>query len=330
MKPSLLAAVFGVLVLSPSVDAQMVARCATAGTDNAFLGIKTIRLWEGDAPQAKGKECDDIPTLTEIDPQFGMANGSAVVIFPGGGYRSLTSPMESREIADWFTVRGFKSFVVSYRLTSHGYVLPVPLLDAQRAIQMVRAHAADYHIGPNRIVAIGFSAGGHLAALAGTQFVDGKPDAQDAIERVSSRPDYLVLGYPWIGAISSDTSHLSYCKLFNLMDQCETLRQAYSPELFVSKRTPPAFIYHTFTDQTVPVEQSLRFFNALLKADVPAEMHIFAAGSHGTGLGRGDEALDQWPALLESWLRALGLLKVDTSIVGIPPWERPGGMAAPK
>jgi acetyl esterase/lipase len=325
-----LTAILGVFVLPPAVYAQVTARCTTAGTDNAFLGIKTVRLWEGDAPQAKGIQCDDIPTLTEIDPQFGMANGSAVVIFPGGGYRSLTSPMESREIADWFTVRGFKSFVVSYRLTSHGYVLPVPLLDAQRAIQMVRAHSADYQIGPDRIVAIGFSAGGHLAALAGTQFVEGKPDAQDPIERVSSRPDYLVLGYAWIGAISSDTSHLSYCKLFNLMDQCETLRQAYSPDLFVSKKTPPTFIYHTYTDQTVPVEQSLRFFNALLKAEVPAEMHIFANGSHGTGLGRGDDALDQWPALLEAWLRARGLLKVDTSIVGIPPWERPGRMTAPK
>src|SRR6185437_7953559 len=108
------------------VSAQMAPSCATAGTDNAFLAIKTIRLWPGAAPQAKGNTCDDIPTLTEIDPQFGMANGSAVVIFPGGGYSSLTSPLESMEVADWFAVRGFKAFVVAYRLTSHGYVFPVP------------------------------------------------------------------------------------------------------------------------------------------------------------------------------------------------------------
>jgi len=310
--------------------AQIAQSCATAGTDNPFLGIKTVRLWTGDAPEAKGNKCEDIPTLTEFDPQFGMANGSAVVIFPGGGYRSLTTPMESREIADWFAVRGFKAFVVSYRLTSHGYVLPVPLLDAQRAIQTVRAHAADYHIGPNRIVAIGFSAGGHLAALTGTQFVSGKADAQDPIDRVSSRPDFLVLGYPWIGAISSDTSHLSYCKLFNLMDRCESLRSAYSPDLFVTKDTPPTFIYHTYSDQTVPIEQSLRFYQALLKAGVSAEMHIFASGPHGTGLGMGDQALDQWPSLLEAWLRPRGLLTVDTSIVGIPPWERQRGATPSK
>ena len=218
-----------------------------------------------------------------------------MVILPGGAYLHLAGNLEGRQVADWFTARGFRAFVLSYRLASHGYLLPVPLLDARRAVQLVRARAADYQIDPNRIVVIGFSAGGHLAALAGTQFVPGNPDAEDPIERVSSRPDYLVLGYPWIGAISADTSHLSYCKLFNVMDQCEALRAAYSPDLFVTKETPPTFWYHTFNDQTVPVEQGLRFYEALVKAGVPAEAHIFANGPHGTGLGKGDAALDQWP-----------------------------------
>ncbi len=222
-------------------------------------------------------------------------------------------------MADWFTARGFRAFILSYRLASNGYLLPVPLLDARRAIQTVRARAMDYHINPNRIVVIGFSAGGHLAALAGTQFVPGDPNAEDPIDRASSRPDFLVLGYPWLGAISSDTSHLSYCKIFNLMDQCEALRAAYSPDLFVTKDTPPTFIYHTFTDKTVPVEQSLRFYQALVKAGVPSEMHIFANGAHGSGLGKGDPALDQWPDLLENWLRAQGLLTVDKSAVGARP-----------
>jgi len=257
--------------------------------------------------------------LTVMGPRHGAENGSAVIILPGGSYRTLAADLEGREVADWFTARGFRAFILSYRLTSNGYVLPVPLLDARRAIQTVRGRAADYHIDPNRIVVIGFSAGGHLAALAGTQFVAGNPDSDEPIERVSSRPDYLVLGYPWIGAISLDTSHLNYCKLYSLMDQCAALQTAYSPDLFVTKDTPPTFMYHTFTDQTVPVEQGLRFYEALIKAGVPSEMHIFAKGGHGSGLGKGDASLDQWPGLLETWLRAQGLLTVDEPLVRAKP-----------
>jgi acetyl esterase/lipase len=301
-------AVLVVALLACGRGQAQIEPCATAGINNDFLGIQTIRLWPGDAPEAKGKACEDTPTLTIFEPHRGAANGSAVVIFPGGAYLRLAANLEGRQVADWFTARGFRAFVLSYRLSSHGYLLPVPLLDARRAVQTVRARARDYQIDPGRIVVIGFSAGGHLAALAGTQFVTGKPEAEDPIERVSSRPDFLVLGYPWIGAISSDTSHLSYCKLFNVMDRCEALRTAYSPDLFVTKETPPAFWYHTFNDQTVPVEQGLRFYEALVKAGVPAEAHIFANGLHGTGLGKGDTVLDQWPNLLENWLRAQGLL----------------------
>lgn len=284
------------------------APCAVPGEANAFLGVQTVRLWLGPAPQARGSACQDIPTLTIFDPQPGHENGSAVLIFPGGAYAGLATNLEGRQIANWFNARGFRAFVLRYRLTSDKYVLPVPLLDARRAIQMVRARALDYHIDPNRIVVIGFSAGGHLAALAATQPVEGNAEAEDPIERVSSRPDFLVLGYPWIGAISTDTSHLSYCKIFNLMDSCEGLRTSYSPDLFVNARTPPTFWYHTADDQTVPIEQGLRFYEALIKAGVPAEAHIFAHGPHGSGLGKGDASMDQWPTLLETWLRGQGLL----------------------
>jgi acetyl esterase/lipase len=295
------------------------ANCANVGTDNTFLGIQTIRLWPGTAPQAKGATCNDIPALTIFEPREGTANGSAVIIFPGGGYVHLAGDLEGREVADWFTARGFRAFILSYRLASHGYLLPVPLLDARRAIQTVRARALDYHIDPNRIVVIGFSAGGHLAALAATQFTPGDPDADDPIARASSRPNFLVLGYPWIGALGTDFTHLNYCKEQNVMDRCEALRAANSPDLFVTKDTPPTFIYHTFNDETVPVEQSLRFYDALVKAGVPSELHIFANGPHGSGLGKGDPALDQWPNLLENWLRAQGLLAVDKSAVGTKP-----------
>jgi acetyl esterase/lipase len=312
-------AVLAAALLSVSAANAQLSPCAVSGTNNAFLGIQTIRLWPGPAPQAKGDTCDDIPTLTIFDPHPGTANGSAAVIFPGGAYSHLAGNLEGRQVADWFTARGFTAFVLCYRLSSHGYLLPVPLLDARRAIQMVRARAADYHLSADRIVVIGFSAGGHLAALSGTQPVPGNPEADDPIDRVPSRPDYLVLGYPWIGAITTDTSHLSYCKLFNVMDQCEALRTAYSPDLFVTKDTPPTFIYHTFTDQTVPVEQALRFYDALVKAGVDSELHIFANGPHGTGLGKSDPALDQWPALLENWLRAKGLLAADKSAAAARP-----------
>ena len=307
MKRIITACVLGAWVCA-AAWAQQKRPCTTAGEDNAWLGIQTIRLWPGDAPQAKGKACEDIPTLTVFAPQDGHGNGSAVVVFPGGAYLGLAANLEGRQVADWFTARGFRAFVLQYRLSSNGYLLPIPLLDARRAVQLVRARAADYHIDPNRIATLGFSAGGHLAALASVQPVEGKPDSDDSIERVSSRPNYLVLAYPWLGAISSDTSHLSYCKLFNVMDRCEALRAAYSPDLFVDKNTPPTFWWHTFDDQTVPVEQGLRFYEALVKAGVPSEAHVFAHGQHGTGLGTGDASLDQWPVLLETWLRKQGLI----------------------
>ena len=315
VKRSLVIAFVCLLVCIPAVAQK--EPCSTAGQDNAYLGIQTIRLWPGEAPQAKGNACEDIPTLTIFAPQQGHDNGSGVVVLPGGAYWGLAANLEGRQVADWFTARGFRAFILQYRLSSNGYLLPIPLLDARRAVQTVRARAADYHIDPNRIVIIGFSAGGHLAALASTQFVPGKLDAEDPIERVSSRPDFTVLGYPWIGAISSDTSHLSYCKLYKVMERCEELSKAYSPDLFVNKDTPPTFWFHTFNDETVPVEQGLRYYEALVKAGVPAEAHIFENGRHGVGLGKADATLDQWPNLLEIWLRSHGLLtpaqKPDTS-----------------
>lgn len=295
--------------------------CPEVALANPYLGISTIRLWPGDAPQASGTGCADIPTLSVMRAHPGRENGSAVIVLPGGSYMGLASILEGREVADWFAARGFTAFVLRYRVGKK-YLLPVPLIDARRAVQLVRARARDYHIAPNRITVVGFSAGGHLAALSGTQSVPGDPQAEDPIERVSSKPDFLVLGYPWIGAISPNTAHLTYCKLADLLDtpgRCEEMQKAYSPDLFVTRDTPPTFIYHTTTDQTVPVEQALSFYEALIKAGVSAEMHIFAYGPHGSGLGSGDPALDQWPNLLENWLRGKGQLSVDAAATSANP-----------
>jgi acetyl esterase/lipase len=304
--------VFALLFVSLLMSWPVLAQndpCAVAGTNNDFLGIQTIRLWPGDAPQAKGKACEDTPTLTILEPAKGTGNGSAVVIMPGGSYLHLASNHEGRQVADWFTTRGFRAFILDYRLASHGYLVQVAQMDARRAVQTVRAGAKEYQIDPNKIVVMGFSAGGHLAALTGTTFIPGKPDAGDPIERVSSRPDFLVLGYPWIGALSDyDPRYMERCKKDFGTEKCDPLKTGYSPELLVNKETPPTFLYHTFNDQTVPVEQGLRFYEALLKAGVQSEAHFFANGPHGVGLGKGDAVLEQWPILLESWLRAQGLI----------------------
>jgi len=295
------------LFASVAVAQSGAAGCSETAAANGFLQITTIRLWAGDAPGAKGNGCEDVPTLSVFPPQDGHGNGSAILIFPGGAYMGLASNLEGREVADWFAARGFTAFVLKYRLGKK-YLLPVPLVDARRAVQLVRARARDYHVNPNRIGVIGFSAGGHLAALSSTEFVAGNPDAEDAIERESSRPDFAVLGYPWIGGVSPNKAHLTYCVLVDVMDHCEALQKAYSPDLYVTKETPATFIYHTTDDGTVPVEQAIRYYEALLGAGVSVEMHIFAHGAHGSGLGSGDAALDQWPGLLETWLRGRGLM----------------------
>jgi acetyl esterase/lipase len=313
MKRAILALLLCVSFLT--VQAQQKEPCQQPGQGSDFFGMKTVRLWPGAAPEAKGTECEDVPTLTIFPPAYDHGNGSAVLILPGGAYLGLAGNHEGLQFATWFASRGFTAFVLSYRLSSHGYLLPVPLLDSRRAVQTIRARSRDYKIDPNRIAIIGFSAGGHLAALTATQPVPGKADAEDPVERVSSRPNYLILGYPWIGAISSDTSHLSYCKLFHVMDKCEALRLAYSPDLYVTKDTPPTFWFHTANDETVPVEQGLRFYEALIKAGVSAEGHIFYDGPHGVGLGGGRATLDQWPALLETWLRAQGLMGTEKTVM---------------
>jgi len=273
------------------------------------LGISTIPLWPSDAPEVAGTEAADLPTLTVFLPQKGKGTGSAVVVAPGGAYLGLASNLEGRQVADWFTSRGLTAFVLKYRLGAK-YLYPIPLEDAERAVRLVRSSATSYGFLPDRIGFIGFSAGGHLAAATGTLYDAGKPDAGDPVERVSSRPDFLILGYPWLNAMQPSGHYITYCSVIKTIppETCKLDEQKYTPSLHVTPQTPTTFIYSTTDDQTVPISASVDFYNALIAAGVPAELHIFRHGEHGSGMGAGSAALDQWPVLLEQWLRDQGLL----------------------
>ncbi len=273
------------------------------------LGITTLQLWPSGAAEIAGTPDADLPTLTVFVPQKGNSTGSAVVVAPGGAYLGLASNLEGRQVADWFASQGVTAFVLKYRLGAK-YLYPIPLEDAQRAVRLVRSSAATYGFSPDRIGFVGFSAGGHLAATTGTLFDAGKPDASDPVERLSSRPDFLVLGYPWLNAMQPSGHFISYCSVIKSIppETCKIDEEKYTPSRHVTAQTPTTFIYSTSDDRTVPISASVDFYSALSTAGVPVEMHIFRHGGHGSGMGEGDAAMTQWPALLAQWMRDQGLL----------------------
>ena len=266
----------------------------------------TVLLWPNGAPGALGTEDSDQPSLTIFLPVKNQANGTGVIVCPGGSYMALASNHEGRQVANWLNSLGIAAFVLKYRLGPR-YHHPIELGDAQRAIRLVRAHATEYGIAPDRLGVMGFSAGGHLAATMGTHFDNGNATDPDAIQRAGSRPDFLVLGYP---VISFTTPYTHQGSLHNLLgdNPDSKLMQSLSNELQVTAQTPPTFLFHTTEDKTVPVENSVLFYLALRKAGVAAEMHIFERGPHGVGLALRDPALAMWPELLANWLRMRGLL----------------------
>jgi acetyl esterase/lipase len=186
------------------------------------------------------------------------------------------------------------------------YRHPVPLLDAQRALRLVRARARG--IDPRRVGLVGFSAGGHLASTAGTRFDEGQPDAADPVERQGSRPDFLVLGYPVVSLGATFTHQASRDNLLGPSPDPRLVAEL-SNERQVTARTPPTFLFHTTEDAAVSVENSLAFYSALRAAGVPAELHAFVKGRHGVGLAPTDPALSAWPALCRAWMSAMGLLR---------------------
>ncbi len=201
---------------------------------------------------------------------------------------------------------GVNAFVLKYRLGPR-YHHPIELGDAQRAIRLVRARAAQFGVQPDRIGMMGFSAGGHLTATAGPHFDQGHSGAADPVDRASSRPDFLILAYPVI-SFDPAIAHAGSVRSLLGDNPDAALIQNLSDELQVTATTPPTFLFHTTADATVPVENSVRFYLALRAAKIPAEMHLFENGPHGVGLALADPALSLWPTLLSNWLRGRGLL----------------------
>ncbi|MEO5740659.1 MAG: alpha/beta hydrolase [Vicinamibacterales bacterium] len=267
---------------------------------------QTIPLWQGKAPGALGDGPDDIPTLTVYMPPSTTGPMTAVIVAPGGGYRALSMNKEGRIPATYLNSLGIAAFVLKYRLGPK-YHHPIELGDIQRAIRTVRSRAVEWHIAPDRIGVMGFSAGGHLASTASTQFDRGNASSVDTIDRASSRPDFAILGYPVITLSEPWTHQGSRTHLLG-ENADNTLARRLSTDTQVNADTPPTFLFHTNADTAVPVENSVYYFLALRKARVPAEMHIFKDGAHGAGMPMNDTALSEWPKVLANWMRASGFL----------------------
>jgi acetyl esterase/lipase len=264
-----------------------------------------VPLWPQGAPGALGTNPADIPSVTVYLPPKAKANGCGVVICPGGAYTVLAFDHEGVQVARWLNSIGVAGFVLKYRLGPR-YQHPAPLQDAQRALRWVRANAGELGVATNRVGILGFSAGGHLTSSAGTHFDAGNPTAVDPVDRQSCRPDFMAPCYAVISM--SDTGH-SYSRKMLLGDKPDpAMIEFLSSEKQVTTNTPPAFLWTTSEDYGVAVQNSLLFYQALQKARVPAELHIFAYGEHGLGLAPGDPATGSWPEAFARWLRRSSFL----------------------
>lgn len=292
----------------------------------AETNTEVINLWQGVAPGSESYAQEEkfdprsrgegigwvtgvsVPTIKVFQPASEQRHGTGVVICPGGGYGGLAIEHEGYKLAEWFAERGVVAAVLKYRHGGGKHQQPIPLNDAQRALRIMRSNAEKWQLEKNRIGIAGFSAGGHLASSAGTRSDDGDSASADPIERESCRADFVVLAYPVI-TMREDLTHKGSKKNLLGKSPTEELVDEYSNELQVSASTSPTFITHAADDPAVPVENALLFYEALRKHKVPAELHIFATGGHGYGMFRRDQPADQWPNLLEDWLKVQQLIK---------------------
>jgi acetyl esterase/lipase len=256
-------------VVGPEVD-------KTAAQDDKIAGRPLIRLTNVGGP-----------TITVFPPAAANTR-AAVLVFPGGGYQVLAMDLEGTEVCDWLASRGITGVLVKYRVPSAPYPRsPMPLQDAQRALRLVRFHAAEWRIDPHKIGVLGFSAGGHLSVAMSTHFMDRLYRTVDTIDRVSCRPDFAVVLYPghlWTGGWT------------------------LNPDIRVSHSTPPTFIAQAEDDPVDDVRNSLVYYDALRQAKVPVEMHLYAQGGHAWGLRKTQFPVTGWPGLVETWLRTIRVL----------------------
>ncbi|HTA41629.1 MAG TPA: alpha/beta hydrolase [Bryobacteraceae bacterium] len=236
------------------------------------------------------------PTMTVYSPG-GKNTGVAVIVFPGGGYEGLAIDLEGTEVCAWLTSKGITCVLLKYRVPHSGPQYddkckcqvkpkaPMALQDAQRAMGLIRLHAAEHHIDPHKIGVLGFSAGGHLVADISTHFDKRVYSPVDVADQESCRPDFAVALYP---------GHLRN-------------GQALSPDISVTRQTPPAFLLHAENDSVDNAYNSVVYYLALMYAGVPAELHLYAEGKHGFGLRRTQYPITRWPELVETWLRTIGV-----------------------
>lgn len=296
---------------------------------HAQTGPQPIDLWSGSTPDARGTTPADKPVLYAFLPKK-RSTSAAILIFPGGGYENDALGYEGLQPAAWFLQQGMAAFVLDYRVKPYQY--PVPIDDGRRAMRFIRAHAAEYGIDPNRLGVLGFSAGGHLASSLGTHCenatdtVTKELPPQDAIDKLSCKPDFMVLGYPVITMEGPLVNQESLRYLFGPHPDA-ALAHEYSNQFAVTGDTPPTFVWATTNDPTVPVENSLDFYRALVRAHIPVEMHLFDYSNHGCGLCGSILPLRAWPALLRTWLIDRSLLPPDAPPLPTP---EPNWVAWPK
>ena len=265
---------------------------------------RTILLWPTGAPGAVGTQDQDIPKLY-VYPALGRdSSQTAVIVMPGGGYRTLVMEKEGADAARWLSAHGIEAFVLQYRLGPR-YRFPAPIDDGARAIRYVRSHAHEFGLAEDKIGVWGFSAGAHLAGYLATVHDDGQPRAADPVDRASDRPDFAVLAY---GRLSMDPYIPRATNLEGLLGNDPTMeeidRVSIAPH--VTRDTPPSFVYSTSADQTVNSLNATAYYNAMKRAGAPVELHIFERGLHGIGMGQNPKSpaeVQILPTLISGWLQ---------------------------